>query len=89
MLLRYEQKISKKKLKHNFILSNNMKIILLNVGIILCGFICLSSQQTRYTPDWNSLDTRPLPQWYDEAKIGIFLHWGVYSVPALGEWFWW
>lgn len=44
----------------------------------------------RYTPDWNSLDSRPLPSWYDDAKFGIFIHWGVFSVPAYGsEWFWW
>ncbi|KAM6216952.1 tissue alpha-L-fucosidase [Rhynchocyon petersi] len=44
----------------------------------------------RYTPDWRSLDARPLPGWYDEAKFGIFVHWGVFSVPAWGsEWFWW
>ena len=29
----------------------------------------------RYTPDWNSLDSRPLPEWYDDAKFGIFIHW--------------
>jgi hypothetical protein len=38
--------------------------------------------------DWDELDKRPLPKWYDEAKIGIFLHWGVFSVPSFGEWFW-
>ncbi|KAH7962879.1 alpha-L-fucosidase [Rhipicephalus sanguineus] len=44
----------------------------------------------RYTPDWDSLDTRPIPDWYDDAKIGIFLHWGIFSVPSFGsEWFWW
>ncbi|KAG3282405.1 alpha-L-fucosidase 1 [Ictidomys tridecemlineatus] len=44
----------------------------------------------RYTPDWQSLDSRPLPVWFDEAKFGVFVHWGVYSVPAWGsEWFWW
>lgn len=44
----------------------------------------------RYTPDWTSLDSRPLPSWYDDAKFGIFIHWGVFSVPAFGsEWFWW
>jgi hypothetical protein len=44
---------------------------------------------TRYTPTWDSLDSRPLPQWYDEAKLGIFIHWGVFSVPSFGsEWFW-
>ncbi|XP_045519882.1 tissue alpha-L-fucosidase-like isoform X2 [Pieris brassicae] len=43
----------------------------------------------RYWPDWEDLDTRPLPEWYDRAKIGIFLHWGVFSVPSFGsEWFW-
>ncbi|GAB0097893.1 Alpha-L-fucosidase [Sergentomyia squamirostris] len=46
-------------------------------------------EEQKYDPDWKSLDTRPLPTWYDEAKIGIFLHWGVYSVPSFGsEWFW-
>ncbi|TMS18401.1 Tissue alpha-L-fucosidase [Larimichthys crocea] len=45
----------------------------------------------RYSPDWTSLDKRPLPEWYDEAKLGIFIQWGVYSVPASGknaEWIW-
>jgi len=46
-------------------------------------------ENKRYTSDWNSLDSRPLPSWYDEAKIGIFIHWGVFSVPSYGsEWFW-
>jgi len=45
--------------------------------------------RTRYQPNWASLDQRPLPRWYDEAKVGIFLHYGVYSVPSFGsEWFW-
>ncbi|KAF0295237.1 Alpha-L-fucosidase [Amphibalanus amphitrite] len=43
----------------------------------------------RYEPTWDSLDTRPIPGWYDEAKFGIFIHWGLYSVPSFGdEWFW-
>ncbi|KAJ0180397.1 hypothetical protein K1T71_003801 [Dendrolimus kikuchii] len=43
----------------------------------------------KYSPDWTDLDTRPLPEWYDRAKIGIFLHWGVFSVPSFkSEWFW-
>ena len=41
-----------------------------------------------YEPAWESLDTRPLPQWYDEAKVGIFLHWGVFSVLPFSEWVW-
>ena len=43
----------------------------------------------QYEPTWDSLGTRPLPAWYDEAKFGIFIHWGVFSVPSFGsEWFW-
>ncbi|KOC67449.1 Alpha-L-fucosidase [Habropoda laboriosa] len=43
----------------------------------------------QYSPTWDSLDSRPLPNWYDDAKFGIFIHWGVFSVPSFGsEWFW-
>lgn len=45
--------------------------------------------EQRYAPTWESIDSRPIPQWYDDAKIGIFLHWGVFSVPSyVGAWFW-
>merc|ERR1719481_96164 len=55
--------------------------------IVLLYFISLVLSQ--YTPDWDSLDKRPLPDWYDQAKIGIFMHWGPYSVPGVAsEWFW-
>lgn len=50
--------------------------------------------EARYAADWKSLDARPLPEWYDEAKVGIFVHWGVFSVPGFGQfsewfWYWW
>lgn len=35
-----------------------------------------------YQPTWESLDKRPVPEWFGDAKFGIFIHWGVYSVPA-------
>lgn len=42
-----------------------------------------------FQPDWSSIDSRPIPEWYNNAKLGIFAHWGVYSVPAYhSEWFW-
>ena len=54
--------------------------------------LCLSgivSVWGKYTPDWNSIDSRPLPAWYDDVKFGIFMHWGVFSVPSFkSEWFW-
>lgn len=51
--------------------------------ISFCCFILFTKAQS-YTPDWNSIDSRPVPQWFSNAKFGIFIHWGVYSVPAWG-----
>lgn len=43
-----------------------------------------------YKPDWDSLDKRPIPPWFDDVKFGIFIFWGVYAVPSFKhEWFWW
>jgi alpha-L-fucosidase len=51
---------------------------------------CFDVAFSQYLPTWDSLDKRELPKWYDENKIGIFIHWGVFSVPAFkSEWFWW
>ncbi|SKC79145.1 alpha-L-fucosidase [Maledivibacter halophilus] len=36
----------------------------------------------KYQPNWSSLDSRRIPSWFQSAKFGIFIHWGVYSVPA-------
>lgn len=56
---------------------------------VLTAITLLSLVSAQYQPTWQSLDSRPLPSWYDEAKFGIFMHWGVYSVPSFGsEWFW-
>jgi alpha-L-fucosidase len=35
-----------------------------------------------YSDSWTSLDSRPIPAWFEDAKFGIFIHWGVYSVPS-------
>ena len=41
-----------------------------------------------FRPDWGSLQNYKTPQWYADAKFGIFIHWGVYAVPAFGsEWY--
>jgi alpha-L-fucosidase len=52
----------------------------------------------RYQPTWESVDSRATPSWFTDAKFGIFIHWGVYSVPAFApvlpnelayaEWYW-
>jgi alpha-L-fucosidase len=41
-----------------------------------------------FAPTWDSLAAYTAPTWYQDAKFGIFIHWGVYSVPAFGnEWY--
>ena len=41
-----------------------------------------------FRPDWESLQKYEAPEWYKDAKFGIFIHWGAYSVPAFGnEWY--
>jgi alpha-L-fucosidase len=37
---------------------------------------------SEFQPTWESLDAHEVPDWYHDAKLGIFIHWGVYSVPA-------
>lgn len=35
-----------------------------------------------FEPTWESLSEHKVPKWYDDAKLGVFLHWGLYSVPG-------
>jgi alpha-L-fucosidase len=44
--------------------------------------------QDRYQATWESLKNYECPDWFRDAKFGIFIHWGVYSVPAFeSEWY--
>ncbi len=69
---------------------------------LLILFFSLYLNAQEYQPTWESIDSRPVPQWFEDAKFGIFIHWGVYSVPAwapadadigiyakYAEWYWW
>jgi alpha-L-fucosidase len=41
-----------------------------------------------FQPSWPSLEGYKVAQWYEDAKFGIFIHWGVYAVPAFSsEWY--
>jgi alpha-L-fucosidase len=41
-----------------------------------------------FQADWESLKRYTIPQWYADARFGIFIHWGLYAVPAFGnEWY--
>jgi alpha-L-fucosidase len=42
----------------------------------------------KYEPNWESLKNYTVPEWFKDAKLGIFIHWGVYAVPAFdNEWY--
>jgi alpha-L-fucosidase len=64
------------------------------VAVLGCAGAVAAAPQARYDPSWASLDQRACPDWYLDAKFGIFIHWGVYSVPSWGvkgeyaEWYW-
>jgi alpha-L-fucosidase len=62
---------------------------------LLSILLILASGLSAAAPaDWAALDARPMPQWWRDAKFGIFIHWGPYSVPAFSkvgeysEWYW-
>jgi alpha-L-fucosidase len=61
--------------------------------------LAFAAARSRFEPNWASIDARPTPQWFSDSKFGIFIHWGVYSVPAYAavnvkdenpyaEWYW-
>lgn len=46
------------------------------------------STQGPFQPNWKSLENYQVPEWYQDAKFGIFIHWGPYCVPEFGwEWY--
>ncbi len=61
---------------------------LLSFTVILSLCLHSATAQQRYQPTWTSLSNYEVPDWFRDAKFGIFIHWGVYSVPAFGsEWY--
>ena len=50
--------------------------------------VIVSTPSGPFETTWESLEKYQVPEWYLDAKFGIFIHWGVYSVPAFGnEWY--
>jgi alpha-L-fucosidase len=68
------------------------------IALLLLLSLPVPSVAQKYEPNWASLDERATPAWFNEAKFGIFIHWGAYSVPAYApvlpgklayaEWYW-
>jgi alpha-L-fucosidase len=66
---------------------------------VLCSGLTMAQP---YQSNWESINSRPIPEWFSDVKFGIFIHWGIYSVPAwapanedigvyakYAEWYWW
>lgn len=64
------------------------------LAVLAFSIVAVVQAEKKYEPTWESLDSRETPQWYPDAKFGIFIHWGLYSVPAFAprgtyaEWYW-
>jgi alpha-L-fucosidase len=58
-------------------------------GLSRVGMVWATSGPSSYTASWSSVDQHPpAPEWFQDAKFGIYYHWGVFSVPAFGnEWY--
>jgi alpha-L-fucosidase len=66
----------------------NRLIRLATVMVCFCVEIPVNAQQQRFQPTWESLQSYKIPGWFRDAKFGIFIHWGIYSVPAYeSEWY--
>lgn len=70
-----------------------------SIVLLLFVFLNTFAFSQNYQPTWESIDSRPIPEWFSDAKFGIFIHWGLFSVPAWGptdasvydkyaEWYW-
>jgi len=74
-----------------------VRIVLMLATVLLIGIPLYSQSETgKFEATWESLNSREAPDWFEEAKFGIFIHWGVYSVPSFchtstySEWYlWW
>ncbi|MBP2328827.1 alpha-L-fucosidase [Kibdelosporangium banguiense] len=58
-------------------------------GLLRPGIVLATEGPSGYTPSWPSVDQHPpAPEWFQDAKFGIYFHWGVFSVPAFAnEWY--
>ena len=67
-------------------------LLIILLGLLITGYTQTTNSDlkatTRYDATWSSLTKHPYPEWFRDAKFGIYFHWGVYSVPAFGsEWY--
>ena len=72
-----EGKIKRPPSAYNLFVKEHMKPYLAEIDRVI--------EKGPYKDTWESLGSFQPPKWYRDAKFGIFIHWGVYSVPGWGN----
>ena len=79
------------------LMRSHAPLVVLAAGLVVGTGACTNEPATiesatnepapvaREAPSWDDLRARPYPEWFQDAKLGIFIHWGLYSVPAYSE----
>ena len=70
-------------------MNRNVTLLLFLLVPATTGTVVAQSPSQDYQPTFESLEkSNPVPEWFKDAKFGIYFHWGVYSIPAFGsEWY--
>ena len=63
-------------------IKTTFKAIIAVFAVLGASLTWAENTQKKYEATWESVDKRPVPTWWSEAKFGIFVHWGPYAVPA-------
>jgi alpha-L-fucosidase len=69
------------------------RALIMSLVLAACG-VSAAAEDGPYEASWDSLSKRPTPQWWQEARFGIFVFWGPAAVPAFAprgeyaEWYW-
>ena len=74
---------------HNYSFIQTFSIFISAIFFLLLSACSPGSEPDKYESNWESLGQHEAaPEWFRDAKFGIYFHWGVYSVPAFGsEWY--
>lgn len=100
MQIRQHQSFEK-PLTHKIYLFLRRQAVVISAVTLTLVILVSSEAAAQYQPEWSSLDKRKTPEWFSKAKFGIFIHWGLYSVPSwatksnadgfgsgYAEWYW-
>jgi alpha-L-fucosidase len=79
-------------MKRKGLVCATFRVAILALGIGLLSAVAVPATQaggasSPYEANTESLRKHKLPKWYEDAKFGIFVHWGVFAVPAYHEWY--